>query len=312
VTEAGRIVAVDLGGTWVRVASFEPDGTIRRRARAATLRDAGPEAVVAQICALALEVMSAEPGPARAEMVVAIAVPGPVDPVAGVMDGAPNLPGWRMVPLRALVEAQLGCRCLIDHDASLAALGEHRRGAGRGVADFVYITVSTGIGAGLVFDDQLYRGGSGRAGEFGHMVVVEDGPLCHCGNRGCLEAVASGTAIARAAGAPSAAEVSRRAAGGERAAQEVLAAAARHLGLAVGGLINLLNPDAIAFGGGVLGAGGGFWDQMVAAVAEGSFAASRAHCQLLRSQLGEDQGLLGAYELAQDELAEGAASILLV
>ena len=311
VGRAGRIVAVDLGGTWVRVASFEQDGTIQGRARAATLREAGPEAVVAQICSLAREVVSADSWSVPEEMVVAIAVPGPVDPVAGVMDGAPNLPGWRMVPLRALVEAELGCRCLIDHDASVAALGEHRRGAGRGMADFVYVTVSTGIGAGLIFGGRLYRGGSGRAGEFGHMVVVEDGPLCHCGNRGCLEAVSSGTAIALAAGAPSAAEVSRRAAAGDQAAQEVLAAAARQLGLAVGGLINLLNPDAIAFGGGVLAAGGHFWDQMVAAVAEGSFAATRAHCKLLRSQLGEDQGLLGAYELAQDELAEGAASVLL-
>jgi len=310
-SEAGPIVAVDLGGTWVRVASFGPDGVIRHRARAATLRDAGPEAVVDQICSLARQVVGPEPDLGASEMLVAIAVPGPVDPVAGVMDGAPNLPGWHLVPLRALVEARLGCRCLIDHDASLAALGEHRRGAGQGVADFIYITVSTGIGAGLVFDHYLYRGGSGRAGEFGHVVVVEDGPLCHCGNRGCLEAVSSGTAIALAAGAPSAAEVSRRAAAGDRAAQMVLEGAARHLGLAVGGLINLLNPDVIAMGGGVLGAGGGFWDQMVAAVAEGSFASTRAHCQLVRSRLGEDQGLLGAYELArdkraQDELATGA------
>ncbi|MHB8324483.1 MAG: ROK family protein [Candidatus Dormibacteria bacterium] len=300
---ASQIVAVDLGGTWVRVASFESGGTIRSRARAATLREAGPEAVVAQICSLVREVVASGPRLAGPEVVVAIAVPGPVDPLAGVMDGAPNLPGWRMVPLRALVEAQLGCRCLIDHDASLAALGEHRRGAGRGVADFVYITVSTGIGAGLIFDHHLYRGGSGRAGEFGHVVVVEDGPLCHCGNRGCLEAVASGTAIAQAAGASSAAEVARLAAAGDPTGQRVLAAAARHLGLAVGGLINLLNPDLIAFGGGVMGAGGGFWDGMVVAVAEGSFAATRAHCRLERTQLGEDQGLLGAYELARDELA---------
>lgn len=300
---ASRIVAVDLGGTWVRAASFEADGTIRCRARAATLREAGPEAVVAQICSLAREVVAAEPGLIWQELVVALAVPGPVDPVAGMVDAAPNLPGWRMVPLRELVEAQLGCRCLIDHDASLAALGEHRRGAGLGVADFVYITVSTGISAGLIFGHRLYRGGSGRAGEFGHVVVVEGGPLCHCGQRGCLEAVASGTAIALAAGVASAAEVGRLAAAGDAMAQGVLAAAARHLGLAVGGLINLLNPDLIAFGGGVLGAGVSFWDAMVAAVAEGSFAATRAHCRLELTQLGEDQGLLGAYELARDELA---------
>jgi glucokinase len=293
--EARAIIALDLGGTWVRVARFGEDGAILARARDRTAHQ-GPEVVVAQIKRLVEEV---DPGSPR-ERIVAIGVPGPVDPFAGVVEGAPNLPGWRMFPLKDAVEAALGSTCLVDHDATLAALGEHRQGAGRGFSNFGYITVSTGIGAGLVLGGRLYRGAQGKAGEFGHMVVYPDGPLCTCGNRGCLEALASGTAIASLAGMESAAAVSRAAAGGDRRAALVLSEAARHLGLAVGGLINLLNLDGIAFGGGVFGAGVSFWDEMVRGVVGGSFAAPRQHCRLLRAELGEDQGLVGAFELAMD------------
>jgi glucokinase len=294
------IVAVDLGGTWVRAALATAAGGLGPHQRVATQATAGPAAVVTQIAAAVRAVAPNEAGhPVPA--LVAVAVPGPVDPYAGVVDESPNLAGWVRVPLRELLEAELGCRCLIDHDATLAALAEHRRGAGRGTANFAYITVSTGIGAGLVLNHQLYRGRSGRAGEFGHMVVNPEGPACNCGNRGCLEAVAAGTAIARAGGRATAAEVASAAAGGDRTAMAVLAQAARSLGFAVGALMNLLNLECIAMGGGVLGSGPLFWEQMVTAVAEGSFASIRADCRLVRAELGEDQGLLGAVELALDQ-----------
>lgn len=292
-----EVVALDLGGTWIRAARFSPTGKIGKRARDRTAAHLGPAAVVEQIRDLVETVGPADPG-AR---VVAIGVPGPVDPFTGVVEGAPNLPGWGAFPLKDRVEAEVGSPCLVDHDATLAALGEHRQGAGRGFRNFVYVTVSTGIGAGLCLDGKLFRGGQGKAGEFGHIVVDPDGPPCHCGNRGCLEALSSGTAIAALAGLPSAAAVSRAAQEGDEEAAKVLAQAAWHLGVAVGGsLINLLNPDAIAFGGGVFAAGPAFWDQMTAGVAQGSFRAPREHCRLLRAELGEDQGLVGAFELAMD------------
>ncbi|MHB1500984.1 MAG: ROK family protein [Candidatus Dormibacteria bacterium] len=299
-----EVVALDLGGTWIRAARFSSRGEIVKRARDRTAARLGPAAVVAQIRSLVDAV-----GPADQERrVVAIGVPGPVDPFTGVVEGAPNLPGWRSFPLKERVEEALGSPCLVDHDATLAALGEHRQGAGRGFPNFVYVTVSTGIGAGLVLDGRLYRGGQGKAGEFGHIVVDPAGPACHCGNRGCLEALSSGTAIAALAGLGSAAAVSLAAQAGDESAARVLAAAASHLGLAVGGsLINLLNPDAIAFGGGVFAAGPVFWDQMAEGVARGSFQAPREHCRLLRAELGEDQGLVGAFELALDAGPVGTA-----
>ncbi len=293
----GRIVGVDLGGTWVRAALFTPNGLIAQRVTARTQHGSGPQSVVDQIGALVRGVSMSTSGAAMDPMTAAIGVPGPVDPTAGVVHAASNLPGWHEVPLRRLLESKLGCRCLVEHDATLAAIGEQRRGAGRGVANFAYITVSTGIGAGFIIHNRVYRGGTGAAGEFGHVVVAPDGPLCNCGNRGCLDAVASGLAIAREAGASSAVEVAIAAAAGDQLARAVLDAAARHLGLALGGLINLLNLEMIAVGGGVFGAGANFWDGMVSAVTQGSFERVRRQCPIERAQLGNDQGLVGAFEL---------------
>jgi len=300
----GRIVGVDLGGTWVRAALFTPNGLIAQRGTARTVHGSGPQSVVDQIGALVRGVSMSTSDEALDPMTVAVGVPGPVDPTAGVVRAASNLPGWHEVPLRQLLEANLGCRCLVEHDATLAAIGEQRRGAGRGVANFAYITVSTGIGAGFILSNRVYRGGTGSAGEFGHVVVAPDGPKCNCGNRGCLDAMASGLAIARDAGVASAAMVTVAAAAGDQFAQAVLDAAARHLGIALGGLINLLNLEVIAVGGGVSGAGTNFWDGMVPAVAQGSFETVRRQCRIERAQLGNDQGLVGAFELACDLLAE--------
>ncbi len=291
------MVAVDLGGTWLRVAPFDEAGEMGRTVRVPTPAAHGPTRVVEAICDLATA--AADGGRPR----LVIGVPGPVDPAQGVVHGAPNLPGWREVALRELIQVRLGWECRVEHDAGLAALGEHRRGAGRGSTNFAYVTVSTGIGAGLILGRRLYRGSQGTAGEFGHVVVEPDGPRCRCGNRGCLEAVASGTAIAERAGMASGAEVSRAAAAGDLAAQEVLDRAADHLGRALGGLLNLLNLDAVALGGGVFNSGPLFWERMVEAVAQGSFPGPRRHARLAPAELKGDAGLLGAYELAQGDWA---------
>ncbi len=287
------MVGVDLGGTWIRAGISSEDGGLAGRSKVATDRRGGPEAVQAQIAAEVRRLAGREYGPLEGTLLV-VGVPGPMNPVSGVVEGAPNLPGWDRVPLRDRLEAELGCRCLIEHDVDLAAVAEHRLGVGRDTSDFVYVTVSTGIGAGLILDHRLHRGSGTGTGEFGHMVVAPDGPRCGCGNRGCLEAVASGSAIARAAGRESAEEVGVAAAAGDPAARQVLDRAARHLGLALGGLINLLAPEAVAVGGGVIEAAPGFWEATVASIAEGCFAAILARCRVERSRLGGDQGLLGA------------------
>ncbi|HEY6538733.1 MAG TPA: ROK family protein [Candidatus Dormibacteraeota bacterium] len=303
------VAGVDLGGTWLRVGLAGSDGEVRHRARARTAATEGPAGVLAQIDGLVREVVAAEPDASLSRLILAIGVPGPVDSRAGVVEGAPNLPGWRRVAIRERLEEMLGCRCLVEHDANMAALAEHRRGTGQGTRDFVYVTVSTGIGAGLILGGQLYRGNQGSAGEFGHMVIVPDGPRCNCGNRGCLEAFSSGTAIARAAGVKSAAEVGRLAAAGDQAAQAVLGRAARYVGLAVGGLINLLNPEAIAVGGGVVASSPQFWTDIQAGHNEACLPSLRGSCRVERAALGEDQGLLGAVELGLDFARESALPV---
>ncbi len=291
------LLCADLGGTWLRVALGEEDGSIGREVRVPTAHG-GPELVLAQISSAVESLLGNRAGSSRSEARFAIAVPGPVDAVAGVVHSAPNLPGWFEVPLRALLEERLGCPCWVEHDATAAALAEHRRGAGRGTRNFAYVTVSTGIGAGFILEGAVYRGSHGTAGEFGHSVVVPDGPLCGCGNRGCLEAVASGTAIARDGHVATAREVELAAQRGDPKAAEVLQRAGRHIGRALGGLMNLLDPDAIAVGGGVMRRSGMVWPAAKAAVAEGSFASVRSRCRLLRAALGEEQGLVGSLELA--------------
>ncbi len=303
------VAGVDLGATWLRVGLAGPDGQVRQQVRDRTASAEGPAGVLAQIEALVREAVASEPEARMSQLVVAIGVPGPVDVGAGVVEGAPNLPGWRRVQVRDRLEKLLGCPCVIEHDANLGALAEHRRGVGRRTQDFIYVTVSTGIGAGLIFDGQLYRGHQGSAGEFGHMVILPDGPLCNCGNRGCLEALASGTAIARQAGVGSASEVGRLAAGGDVAAQEVLNRAARYVGLALGGLVNLLNPEAVAVGGGVVAYAPHFWTEILAGVADSSFASVRAGCRIEPAALGEDQGLVGAIELGLDLAKERAVPV---
>ncbi len=298
-----RVIAVDLGGTWLRAATFDEKGGIVRRAAVATERSRGPLGIVDQIDSLVRQVGGSHYEAPSKRKVVVIGVPGTVNPATGVVLVAANLPGWHDVPLKQMLETKTGYECLVEHDANLAALAEYRRWTVRAVAHFAYVTVSTGIGAGLVFDGHLYRGGTGSAGEFGHMVAVMDGPLCRCGNQGCLDAVASGSAIARMAGADSAEDVARAAAAGDEPSRLVLAVAARHLGIALGGLINLLNLDAVALGGGVFGAGDMYWDSVMAAVAEASFVSTRQHCRFTRAQLGGDQGLVGAFELAHHCLA---------
>jgi glucokinase len=242
-------------------------------------------------------------------------VPGPVNPWTGVIASAPNLPGWRDVPFKEIVEAALGLPAHVGNDANLAALGEHSYGAGRGDDDMIYLTVSTGIGGGIIADGRLVLGTAGLAGEPGHMTILPDGPPCNCGNTGCLEVLASGTAIGRearrrlAAGEASALagqpietvdaeDVVRAARAGDRLAAEVFGEAMGYLGVGVANLVHLFNPRAIIIGGGVSNAGDLLFHPVREAVRRRCMAAFRQDIRIIRAKLGDDVGLLGAAALA--------------
>lgn len=298
--------AVDLGGSWIRAGVVGPDGTVREVLRAPTPQ-AGPEAVAQVITNLVRQLGPLPPGR------VGVAVPGPLNVREGTVYEPPNLRGWKNVPVQRILEERLGRPVVLENDANAAALGEWWQGAGVSSRHLVYITVSTGVGGGLVLDGKLYRGASGMAGEIGHMVVDPDGPVCSCGRPGHLEGIASGPAIARwteerlregrdsvLAGreALSSREVAEAAERGDGLAREAFRRAGRSLGLVVAGLLNLLNPEVVVIGGGVARAGRWLFDPLLEAVRQATLTQPWQVARIVPAALGDHAGLVGAAYLA--------------
>ncbi len=307
-------VGIDLGGTQLRVAVADDRGRLKTVVRRPSEAGRGRQHVIDRIVAAVKDALAEDGTPARRVRALGIGLPGPVDPSAGLVISPANLPGFRNVPLNRILTRATGIHSYLHHDAHLAALGEHRRGAGLGASEMVYLTVSTGIGAGLVLRGELYAGAHGIAGEIGHIVVQRDGPLCTCGNRGCVEAIASGTGIARAARelgartpasalhrleAPSAEDVVRAARAGDELAMSILETAGSYLGIALGTLVNLFNPQLIVLGGSVLKAGPLLLKPMRRSMIASSWKAARRGLRIVRPALGDDAGLIGAVEFAR-------------
>lgn len=311
------VIGVDLGGTKIYTALAGEDGRILAEMKVPTEAGKGLEHVVGLIVdSVRQSQKDAQvlPGKVRA---VALGAPGPLDSTRGIIHFAPNL-DWHDVPIRKILQERLRFPVFIENDANLAALGEHAFGAGRGEENMVYITVSTGVGGGLILGGRLYRGSSGSAGEIGHMTVLPDGPVCKCGNAGCLEAVASGTAIARearelvargggkkilaeAGGSPeeiTSALVTTAAAGGDPDALRIITVAARYLGIGIANILNLLNPSLVVLGGGVMEAGHLFFDRIHTEVGERALDETRGSARIVRAELGGRAGVLGAVALA--------------
>jgi glucokinase len=250
---------------------------------------------------------------------VGVAAPGPLDIESGVVLAAPNLTGWRDVPLAAALAEATGLPVWVNNDANLAALGEARTGAGIGFDPLVYLTVSTGVGGGIVQGGRITTGAHGLAGELGHVVVEPGGPACNFGHRGCLEGVASGTAtaaLARArleggapsrlldpafgAGSPTAAQVAEAARAGDALAAEVLGRAGSALGRAIAGYLNVLDPARVVIGGGVSRS----WDLLesavLAEVRDLTMAWDHRRVDIVVAALGDDAGLVGGASYAFD------------
>ena len=314
------VAAVDLGGTKIRSIVVDRAGRIRGTDQRSSEAAGGPEVVIRRMVESVRAAVAASGARMDDLAAVGVAAPGPVDFERGVILEAPNLPGWHSVPLGAILSERLGRPTYLENDANAAAAGEHRFGAGLGVQDMIYLTISTGIGGGLILNGQLYRGVDGTAGELGHIVVDESGPLHSCGMRGCLEIMASGTAIARMAheaveagrsqalrraaeaGELTSRDVDRAAAAGDPAAWEILARAAHNLAIGLADFINIFNPQLFVVGGGAAH----IWDRLIApAFAEAeqlAFARPAATARLLPAALGEDSGALGAAALAMESV----------
>ena len=306
---------VDLGGTKIHSLVATAEGTVLGEDRRPTEAAQGPDAVIERIVASVRGALEAADVSLAELAGVGLSTPGPCDPERGIVSNAPNLPGFVDLPLARRVSGAIGLPSALEHDAAAACYGELRFGAGREFQHLVYVTLGTGIGGGIIIDGQIYHGASGAAGEIGHLVIVEDGPPCNCGGRGCLEALASGLAIAREAqdavtagdspllaeltrdAAPTAELVGEAAQRGDEASIAIIERAGHHLGLGLVGILNCFNPQALILGGGLLGLGDRYLETAIRTAREGAFPQIVADVTITTAQLGERSGALGAAAL---------------
>jgi glucokinase len=303
-----NFIVADVGGTHIRTACFPTQSqkpTIVKR-----ISTKGPDSPHERLINLIAAIAPKDEEIAA----ITVAAPGPLDPYEGIVLEAPNIPGWTNLPLKKLIQERFNVPVAIGNDANLAALGEWRFGAGIGHHHLIYITVSTGIGGGVIIDNQLLLGSRGLAAELGHITVIPDGPLCNCGQRGHLEAVSSGPAIALwveqelSQGIPSslttdrpitAKEVSAAASKGDELAKAALARSGTYLGTAIADYLHIFNPSIVIIGGGVSQSGEAFFAPLRTAMSE--HVLSKKYLEnltLTTADLGDDVGLMGALALA--------------
>ena len=303
------VLAIDIGGTGMRVAVVDRGGWSLARARTSTQPQRGLIDATARLEALMREVMF-EVGEVEISA-IGISTAGPVEPATGTYRHPPNLPGWHGLSMLAALGASFGLPVVLGHDATLAALVETRFGARRGARDLVYLTLSTGIGAGILAGGRPVTGSTGGAGEAGHLIVRPGGPSCGAGCRGCLEGVASGSAIARAAAearaggratsigtGADAAAVFAAAQAGDAVAQEIVGVAVEGIATGLAGLLALLDPEAIIVGGGLVAGLDPWWDALLDRTGEIALPRYAGGVPVERTTLGDDASLLGASLIA--------------
>ena len=302
------VLALDLGGTQLRTAVTLPDGVLLARRSVPTPHDSAEVIVETCVGALRASLADADARAATrlAPAAVGISAPGPLDPRNGTLIDPPNLDRsmWQF-PLAPRIGDKLGLPAVIERDTQVAMLAEGRFGAGRGLTDFVYLTVSTGIGGGVLIAGRLLRGPDWVAGELGHLTVDMDGPLCGCGARGHLEALASGTGIANAARAAglgdlSAADVAAREQAGDAQAAAIMERARRAFAAAAVSIADVFNPQRIIVGGGVaIGQGDRLLQPARDAIRQHAFRRQADRVEVVPAELGDDVGLIGALPLVE-------------
>ncbi len=302
-------IAVDLGGTYIRAAAYLQDQTLPLRHKKIRTRSKN-ETIFGRLLRVVRDVIP----PNETVEAIGIAAPGPLNSREGVILNSPNLPEWGEFPLVSRLQAEFGCRVSLGNDADLAALGEWRYGAGRGYNDVLYLTLSTGVGGGVISGGSLVQGRDGLAAELGHVIVQAGGEICSCGKRGHLEAYASGTAIAkyveeklkdpltesslRSSAKRSAKEIAEAARRGDALALSAFQRAGKYLGVGVAGFLHIFNPSIVIFGGGVSASGDILFDPFYASLQTEIFSPPYLNNLLVTTAaLGDNAGLLGALAL---------------
>ena len=308
------ILGMDLGGTNLRMAAIDRDGRILYRTRRETPQTENANQIVQLIVDAAAECEQSvkERGEVTA---IAAAVPGTVNVAKGIVLKAPNLSVLNGFCLSEALENKINLSCLLENDANAAAIGENWLGASKGFANSICVTLGTGVGGGIIVDGKILRGIDGTAGEIGHICVEPFGVWCGCGSRGCLEQYSSATAVLRLTrelgkqypkseltrkNLLTSLEIYKAGKSGDKLALEVFRQKGFYLGIALAGLINVLNPEVIVIGGGAAAGWDLFVPQMIEQIRTRAYREPAERAKIIPAQLGDDAGVLGAARLAFD------------
>ncbi|HET9529254.1 MAG TPA: ROK family protein [Blastocatellia bacterium] len=316
------ILGLDLGGTKVSAAVLDGEGNIISRARAKTRAWRDDEEVFATISRVGHRAVERAGIPVTRLSALGIGTPGPLDPVSGYIIEAANL-RFRNFPLGPRLAEEFGCPVTVDNDVNAGLYGELKMGAARGANDVIGLFIGTGIGGGIIANGELYHGFSRNAGEFGHMIIQAEGPRCGCGRRGCIEAIASRTAMTRdLKKAIKRGEKSQLAKllekknenitsrdlkqafdDGDQLATKTVLRTAKYLGIAIGSLINVFGPQVVVLGGGVIEAfGQSLIERIDRAARKIAFEFAIKDVRIIKAELGDDAGVIGAAMLARRSL----------
>lgn len=306
-------LGIDLGGTDTKYGIVDGEGRVLRSAKNPTHGEEGYEKVLNRIAEFAKDLINGYPGVTA----VGMGCPGPLNSRLGIVYETPNLPGWNNVPVQKILEEKIGLPVTLNNDANAAAFGEFWVGAGKEVGSMILFTLGTGVGGGIILDGKLYDGPDTTAGELGHMVINFDGPKCGCGNKGCIEAYASATAIRRdvkqalASGVQTSIEIPDgaeddfgtkvvfdAAVKGDKFAIELFEKVGFYLGVAAGSIVNIFNPEMIAYGGALSNAGDFIFEPLKKTMKEIAFETPAKRCEIRQASLGNDAGIIGAAGLA--------------
>ncbi|MBN8232576.1 ROK family transcriptional regulator [Corallococcus macrosporus] len=304
--EAFSLVGVELGASHVTVVLTDLRGRVRTQSKASHAVRGDPEGSLQKAKELVHECLDAERVPRRSVVGMGVAVPSPVHPAAPGKMSPLILPAWKHVDVKEWFETTFDMPVFVDNDANLGALSECFWGAGSGGEDLTYIKLATGIGAGHIIHGDVYRGAGGTAGEIGHIPVDSNGPLCVCGLRGCLVTLIGSTALTerarelmgtRGRKGPTVRDLVEGARAGDAAAKQIIDGMGAYLGIAVGGLLNLLNPAIVVLGGEISSVGEMLLDPLRASVRQRALSVSMAETRIVTSTLGERAIAVGAATL---------------
>lgn len=311
-------IGVDLGGTNIVSAIVDYQGKIVNSLKVPTLAERGKEATIERI------IETIQKNIIQSSIVydniigIGIGAPGPLNIKKGIINFAPNLPGWRDIPLKKILEDEFNMKVILENDANAAAWGERSFGAGRGVDNLVCFTLGTGIGGGIIIDGKIYHGNNCGAAELGHVTVNKEGPRCNCGNYGCLEAYSSATGIRnrikhkvkkgvksqflnldddRSVESTSLKLIFETARKGDRLTQDIVEDAITYLGIAISNIVNILNPEMVILIGGITNEGDKLLIPLKKEVTKRAFRSNYKFLKIVFGELGDNAGALGAAAL---------------